>query len=216
MPACRSAIRRAVCVWALARPHGAFVRVCVCCVPWPCPGHLHAGDCESCVSTAAVHMAHTPPLCGREPRTCAPRVSPFVQELDDAARRRLSKRLYIPLPNAEARLQLLRIVLDREHHGLTQADIAKVVQKADGMSGADMKLLCGEAALGPMRDVKDIRHCDESAVRPISPADFARAFKQVRASVAPKDLQQFVDWNEQFGSFDFRETELGEGDDEEL
>uniref|UniRef100_A0A7S1ITK8 AAA+ ATPase domain-containing protein n=1 Tax=Eutreptiella gymnastica TaxID=73025 RepID=A0A7S1ITK8_9EUGL len=130
------------------------------------------------------------------------------QELDDAARRRLSKRLYIPLPDEDSRLQLLHILLSKEIHGLTEDDLKRIVNKADGMSGADMKLLCMEAALGPMREVGDIRNVQSSSVRGIQLSDFAKAFKQVRPSVSPKDLGQYIQWNKQFGSFDSQDTTL--------
>jgi SpoVK/Ycf46/Vps4 family AAA+-type ATPase len=139
------------------------------------------------------------------------------QELDDAARRRLSKKLYIPLPNPDARRQLLDIVLRREKHSLTAADLDRVVLRSEGMSCHDMKLLCQEAALGPMRDVADIRCVDPSSVRPIQASDMAQAFRQIKASVSQKDLGRFVEWNERYGSFEFREGDAtGAGQLDEL
>ncbi|RHY76414.1 hypothetical protein DYB38_014293, partial [Aphanomyces astaci] len=44
------------------------------------------------------------------------------QELDEAARRRFVKRLYIPLPSAEARLDLMNRLLAKNQHDLTDAD----------------------------------------------------------------------------------------------
>ncbi len=37
-------------------------------------------------------------------------------------------------------------------------------------------------------------------VRPINFSDFEKALLQVRASVAPRDLKLYLDWNAQFGS----------------
>merc|ERR1719394_1042919 len=75
------------------------------------------------------------------------------QELDEAARRRLVKRLYIPLPDQEARLTILRRLLSRERHRLTDKEMEEVVEKTEGYSGADMANLCKEAAMGPIRSV---------------------------------------------------------------
>jgi len=38
-------------------------------------------------------------------------------------------------------------------------------------------------------------------VRPISYEDFINALKQVRASVSEKDLDVYMDWNKQYGSW---------------
>eukprot|EP01012_Entosiphon_sulcatum_P007704 TRINITY_DN13994_c0_g1_i1.p1 TRINITY_DN13994_c0_g1~~TRINITY_DN13994_c0_g1_i1.p1 ORF type:complete len:616 (-),score=108.01 TRINITY_DN13994_c0_g1_i1:8-1855(-) len=124
------------------------------------------------------------------------------QELDDAARRRLAKRLYIPLPCAEARLQLLNIVLRKERHSLTDSDLQVVVEATDGYSGSDLKGLCQEAALGPMRELRDIRYVNSEDVRPIGLSDFRKALAQIKASVSSKDLFLYVEWNKRFGSFE--------------
>lgn len=78
------------------------------------------------------------------------------QELDEAARRRFVKRLYIPLPETEARRQLVQQLMHSEKHVLTMGDIKEIANLTDGYSGADMKNLCCEASLGPIRSL-DIR-----------------------------------------------------------
>lgn len=72
-------------------------------------------------------------------------------ELDEAARRRFVKRLYIPLPDAEARLALVTLLLRKNSHALAQGEIQAVVDRTVGFSGADIKALCTEAAMGPVR-----------------------------------------------------------------
>ncbi len=51
------------------------------------------------------------------------------QELDEAARRRLQKKLYIPLPDSLARRDLITHLLANENHDLAPQQIAEVVQK---------------------------------------------------------------------------------------
>ncbi|KAL0841743.1 hypothetical protein ABMA28_014011 [Loxostege sticticalis] len=75
------------------------------------------------------------------------------QELDEAARRRLVKRLYIPLPDLNAREQIITNLLKSETNELTPQHIAEVASLTDGYSGADMRSLCAEAAMGPVRAV---------------------------------------------------------------
>lgn len=71
-----------------------------------------------------------------------------AQELDEAARRRMPKQLYIPLPCEEAREQMILRQLGPAGtvpSDLSAADLAKVVAKTAGYSGSDMRNLIQEA-----------------------------------------------------------------------
>jgi SpoVK/Ycf46/Vps4 family AAA+-type ATPase len=123
------------------------------------------------------------------------------QDLDEAVRRRLVKRLYIPLPNDEARKVIIESLMKQSHYELSDQDIAFIVKSTEGYSGADMKELCVEAALGPCRDIRDIKSIDASSVRPIQLKDFVNALKVIRPSVSQKDIGKYVEWNKTYGSF---------------
>ena len=128
------------------------------------------------------------------------------QELDEAARRRFVKRFYVPLPDDDARTTLLKTLLAKNRHCLTEADIeGYLVPKTDGFSGADMRNLCQEAAMGPMRDVGSKLFAaggaiDESQIPPISLKHFDAALAVTAATVAQADLEQYEQWNATFGS----------------
>ncbi len=122
------------------------------------------------------------------------------QELDEAARRRLVKRLYIPLPDARARETIVRSLLERQGHSLTPEDIVVIGERTDGYSGSDMDNLCREAALGPIRSIRNILDICPDQVRAISMEDFGNAMLQVRASVSKADLSLYLDWNAKYGS----------------
>jgi SpoVK/Ycf46/Vps4 family AAA+-type ATPase len=114
-------------------------------------------------------------------------------EIDEAARRRLVKRLYIPLPDDEARGSLVTRVLGGQMHELDAESIRKVVDLTKGYSGSDMYALCAEAALGPVRDLGEaIGTIDASSVRAISLRDFETASRMVRASVSEGDLDVWL------------------------
>ncbi|KPJ00151.1 Fidgetin-like protein 1 [Papilio xuthus] len=123
------------------------------------------------------------------------------QELDEAARRRLVKRLYIPLPDANAREQIITNLLSTENNDLTRQDMAEIAVLTDGYSGADMKSLCSEAAMGPIRSVplSQIINIDRDKVRAVSVQDFKNALQRVRPSVSQDDLGQYVKWNNTYG-----------------
>ncbi|NXU57903.1 FIGL1 protein, partial [Turnix velox] len=123
------------------------------------------------------------------------------QEIDEAARRRLVKRLYIPLPEALARKQIVTRLMSKESCSLNEEEVELIVKKSDGFSGADMAQLCREASLGPIRSLQsvDITTIKPDQVRPITFLDFESAFRTVRPSVSPKDLELYESWNQTFG-----------------
>ncbi|XP_029770469.1 fidgetin-like protein 1 [Suricata suricatta] len=123
------------------------------------------------------------------------------QEIDEAARRRLVKRLYIPLPEASARRQIVTNLMSKEQCCLSEDEVGLVVQRSEGFSGADMTQLCREASLGPIRSLQtaDIATVTPDQVRPIAYVDFENAFRTVRPSVSPKDLELYENWNRTFG-----------------
>lgn len=124
------------------------------------------------------------------------------QELDEAARRRLVKRLYVPLPELEARKQIINNLLRSVHHNLDEEDVAKIAEKSAGYSGADMTNLCKEASMEPIRSIpfsqlEDIRM---EEVRHITNRDFEEALINVRPSVSQSDLNIYIDWDRTYGS----------------
>jgi SpoVK/Ycf46/Vps4 family AAA+-type ATPase len=133
------------------------------------------------------------------------------QELDEAARRRMIKRLYIPLPDLPARVELITRLLSKEDHSLDSEQVTEIAMEAAGYSGADCKALCAEASLGPIREIRDIRKVSAAGVRPICYQDFKNALRQVRASVGTQDIAGYLEWNRQFGSFPVEEACGGEG-----
>lgn len=78
------------------------------------------------------------------------------KELDDAVRRRFVKRLYIPLPNTEGRVQLVKSLTSNAAFHLTEDDIRALAIKTKGFSGADLYNLCSEASMIPLREMSSI------------------------------------------------------------
>ena len=71
-------------------------------------------------------------------------------DLDDAIRRRLEKRVYVPLPDLASRNDIFAINLSgmRLASDVRALDLA---DRTDGYSGADINLVCREASMMPMR-----------------------------------------------------------------
>ncbi|KAI8842592.1 YPL074Wp-like protein, partial [Chytriomyces cf. hyalinus JEL632] len=105
-------------------------------------------------------------------------------EIDEAARRRFRKKLYIPLPEAEARMSLMNRLLLKQKNSLSPQEIDYIVAKTDGYSGSDIDGLVREAALGPIRRLgSNIMSVSVNDVSPVNLQDFDDALTQVRASV---------------------------------
>merc|ERR1719159_271259 len=72
-------------------------------------------------------------------------------DLDAAIRRRFEKRVYIPLPDAEARSAMVKLNLGDTPNELTEAEFEKTGEITEGSSGADIKILVQEALMQPLR-----------------------------------------------------------------
>ena len=103
-------------------------------------------------------------------------------DLDEAIRRRLEKRVYIPLPSSNGRKHLLNINLK----GIAledDIDFEILVAKTDGYSGADITNVCREAAMMPMRrkllsgsfNMENLKDHQEDIEVPLSMDDFLEA-----------------------------------------
>ncbi|KAI4387700.1 hypothetical protein MLD38_000112 [Melastoma candidum] len=127
------------------------------------------------------------------------------QELDEAARRRLTKRLYIPLPSSEARAWIIRNLLEKDGlFKLSNEDMVTICRLTEGYSGSDMKNLVKDASMGPLRDALghgiDITRLESKDMRPVTVQDFESALQEVRPSVSQDELGIYEEWNKQFGS----------------
>lgn len=125
-------------------------------------------------------------------------------ELDEAARRRFTKRLYIPLPEDQARRQIVMTMMAKGKSDLSDFCIDTIVDKTAGFSGADMSTLCKEAALCAVRALIRARggakNLGNDDLSPITLKDFEDALKFVKSSVGASDLVIYEDWDRQYGS----------------
>ena len=130
------------------------------------------------------------------------------QDLDDALRRRLEKRVYIPLPGPEGRMQLFRINLKTV--ALTEdIDWEKLVEVTAGYSGADLANVCREAALMPLRkkllqsggfNIGALEEMKDDINVPLSMQDLLEACKNIQKSVGQESLNEYAEWMKEFGA----------------
>lgn len=121
------------------------------------------------------------------------------QDIDDAARRRFTKRIYIPLPDEQTRGQLVRILVRNAQNTLTEEQIDKIASMTDGYSCADMTSLLKEAAMVPLREITFTSGV-KPTIRALCYEDIEKTVKSVKPSVSSDSLIQYVEWNREFGS----------------
>ncbi|XP_064864793.1 katanin p60 ATPase-containing subunit A1-like [Oncorhynchus nerka] len=130
----------------------------------------------------------------------------FPWDIDEALRRRLEKRIYIPLPSAKGRVELLKINL-KELELANDVDMAKIAEQMEGYSGADITNVCRDASLMAMRrrieglTPEEIRNISRDEMHmPTTMEDFESSLKKVSKSVSASDLEKYEKWIEEFGS----------------
>lgn len=130
----------------------------------------------------------------------------FPWDIDEALRRRLEKRIYIPLPSVSGREALLKINLRDVEKG-QDLNLAKVASKLEGYSGSDITNVCRDACMMAMRrrisglssgEIKSLSK--EELDLPITMEDFEESLRRVNKSVSNEDLRRFESWMKDFGS----------------
>ena len=132
--------------------------------------------------------------------------SNFPWDLDEALRRRLEKRIYIPLPSPADIRTLLQINL-RDIALEEGVELDALAAEMDGYSGADVTNLCRDAAFNPMRRaIRGLKHEQIKALSredtnlPVSQADLEQALANVNSSVRHADIERHLEWQREFGS----------------
>ncbi|XP_050392046.1 katanin p60 ATPase-containing subunit A1 isoform X1 [Patella vulgata] len=159
-------------------------------------------------SELLVQMDGVDGVCGDDPTKTVMVLAAtnFPWDLDEALRRRLEKRIYIPLPSVEGRIQLLNINL-REVEISDEVDLKEVAIKLDGYSGADITNVCRDTAMMSFRkrirglrpdEIKNIPR--DELIAPATLEDFDEAIVKVNKSVSKEDLEKYEKWMNEFGS----------------
>lgn len=90
---------------------------------------------------------------------------------------------------------------------LSESDIESIVDRTGGFSGADIRFLCTEAAMGPVRELAftsgfaELDKIVATEVPPIAPHHFEEALSVLSASVSQADLEKYIAWNGTFGTY---------------
>ncbi|XP_021912641.1 katanin p60 ATPase-containing subunit A-like 2 isoform X2 [Carica papaya] len=127
-------------------------------------------------------------------------------ELDAAMLRRLEKRILVRLPEPEARKAMFEELLPSQpDEDVLPYDV--LVERTEGYSGSDIRLLCKEAAMQPLRRIMTILEARQEIVPedelpkvgPIRPEDIETALRNTRPS-AHLHAHRYEKFNSDYGS----------------
>lgn len=130
----------------------------------------------------------------------------FPWDIDEALRRRLEKRIYIPLPCKSGREALLNISL-RDVERSDDLNLVKIAENLDGYSGSDITNVCRDACMMAMRrritglSPEEIKNLSKNELElPVTMEDFADATRRVNKSISIEDLRRYEKWMKEYGS----------------
>ncbi|WWD03182.1 hypothetical protein V865_001229 [Kwoniella europaea PYCC6329] len=98
-------------------------------------------------------------------------------QLDPAIKRRFEKRIYIPLPDVQARRRMFELNVGTTPNGLTPKDFTTLAEQTEGYSGSDIAVIVRDALMQPVRKVLSATHFKEvesdgkTKLTPCSPGD---------------------------------------------
>lgn len=149
-------------------------------------------------------------------------------QLDAAVRRRFERRIYIALPDLEARKRMFELNIGTVPCECSQQDLRVLAEMTDGYSGHDIAVVVRDALMQPIRKIQQATHFKrvgtENKLTPCSPGDdgavemswldigtdelqepelvvkdFIRAVKNNRPTVNAADIENHVKFTNDFG-----------------
>uniref|UniRef100_A0A0K2VDA6 microtubule-severing ATPase n=1 Tax=Lepeophtheirus salmonis TaxID=72036 RepID=A0A0K2VDA6_LEPSM len=124
------------------------------------------------------------------------------QEIDDAALRRFTKKLFVPMPDNDTRKAVLTNLLSKNNSNLSEVELEILSGKVTkGYSCSDLTNLTKEAAFGPLRELspEEITKVSPKDIRKIIIKDFEVALLKIRPSTNQSLLKTYEDWNKKYG-----------------
>ncbi|CAM0913646.1 unnamed protein product [Alopecurus aequalis] len=126
-------------------------------------------------------------------------------DLDDAVIRRLPRRIYVDLPDAQNRMKILKILLAKENLE-SEFGFDELANATEGYSGSDLKNLCVAAAYRPVHELLEEENkgtvaSTATSLRSLKLDDFIQAKAKVSPSVSfdATSMNELRKWNEQYG-----------------
>ncbi len=126
--------------------------------------------------------------------------------LDKAILSRFEKKIFVPLPDKDARESILRIHLERQ--GIDSSiSYNELADLTEGYSGRELEYICKEVVSRIVRDLNpqipelvdrgfDAVQSYELKLRPVKKRDFETVLASSRPETTESELKKFIDWEQ--------------------
>ena len=117
--------------------------------------------------------------------------------LDSAVRQRFQYRIYVPLPDKNARKKIFELNT-KEMNLAEDVDLDKLAELTEGYSGREIVTICMEAELEPWWEIPFQKWSDPN-VRPrkVSMKDFEKAISKIKPQVTKEELKMYEEFAKQ-------------------
>ncbi|MBD3194143.1 MAG: AAA family ATPase [Candidatus Lokiarchaeota archaeon] len=126
-------------------------------------------------------------------------------DIDNAMLSRFQKKVYVPLPDLEARGEIFKIHTKGVNTALDADDYIELGVRSEGYTGRDISNVCREVIMIPIRELDMsgiLENSDQKVeVRDITVDDFKKTLKKVKPMVDKKELKRYQTWAEEFGEY---------------
>ena len=133
--------------------------------------------------------------------------------LDEAVLSRFEKRIYIPLPDRKARIQLFKLEIEKKGFKLEGITYEELADMTKGYSGRDIRNACKEAVMMMLRranpdiyfkitKVQTLQQLQQERfkISPIKREEVIRAIKKIKPAVTKEHIKMYEEWAQKYAS----------------
>ncbi|MFO7836014.1 MAG: AAA family ATPase [Candidatus Thorarchaeota archaeon] len=122
-------------------------------------------------------------------------------EIDFALLSRFEKRIHVPLPDKSTRERIFEIHM--EDIDITpDVNYSELAELAKGFSGRDISVACREAAMEPIRELKEQGKLKKeetiTEVRSVNRRDFIEALQTIKPTSKQEQIEKYSSWAEDY------------------
>jgi len=124
------------------------------------------------------------------------------QDLDPAVLRRLPKKIFVGPMDFNGRAHFIFEILQntKTENNLGKEEFKKIASLTENYSNSDLKELCRQACIEPIRELKETQLQTIDKLRPICLKDFLKAINVVRGTLTNQMLDEYSQWNSDNGA----------------
>lgn len=123
--------------------------------------------------------------------------------LDEAILNRFDYRIYVPLPDFEARKGIFEIALGKNNFEI-EADYDDLAKRTEGYSGREISGICRKAILSMIKrmnpDIENARPGYKLRIGKITKEELYKAIEETKPSVSKEMIKKYEEWNREYGS----------------